>query len=386
MATLLEYVTNEVYTYRADSIHDAMKQMARRGGPQAVFALIQSIYVKSSEILDRPVKIQIDQDGKKQQNTELSRRIYNCLQILVEELAKMSEAGQIEFNYDNFTLVLQAFSHPLCSPNHRSLKNSFKVLEKQITEEKLQSLFEQWIDQMIEQFLKRRTGILSDNSTVQHIAKNMLVYMSWAGKLEQVVKEMVPIFEYKPIQMLYKMEALFKQEFDTISHYDLLFYSEMTKDLLRMFASRDETSIKVALRLPDDQGAEAEESKSPGDAQKAEEPQVKAELAAPVDLAAALKARAKKGKDKKKKKAKGKAPAPAATSKPAAASAPAAQAKSADAPTAPVETKEERNKSDRKQLLFYVEKLRQIKATHVSICQEALLMGNDCKLAERLNY
>ena len=52
---------------------------------------------------------------------------------------------------------------------------------------------------MIEQFLKRRTGILSDNSTVQHIAKNMLVYMSWAGKLEQVVKEMVPIFEYKPI-------------------------------------------------------------------------------------------------------------------------------------------------------------------------------------------
>ena len=111
----------------------------------------------------------------------------------------MSEAGQIEFNYDNFTLVLQAFSHPLCSPNHRSLKNSFRVLEKQITEEKLQSLFEQWIDQMIEQFLKRRTGILSDNSTVQHIAKNMLVFMSWAGKLEQVVKEMVPIFEYKPI-------------------------------------------------------------------------------------------------------------------------------------------------------------------------------------------
>lgn len=36
--------------------------------------------------------------------------------------------------------------------------------------------------------------------------------------------------------------------------------------------------------------------------------------------------------------------------------------------------------------MTYVEKLRQIKATHVAICQEILLVGNQCDVAERLNY
>ena len=36
--------------------------------------------------------------------------------------------------------------------------------------------------------------------------------------------------------------------------------------------------------------------------------------------------------------------------------------------------------------MTYVEKLRQIKATHVALCQEILLVGNQCDVAERLNY
>lgn len=103
----------------------------------------------------------------------------------------------------------------------------------------------------------------------------------------------------------------------------------------------------------------------------------------PVDLAALLR-KAKKGAKDKKKAKKGKK-APASFAKPAAASAPAsAPAQTEDAQ--PEMTKEERNKSDREQLLSFVEKLRQLKASHISTCQEILLWGNECELAESLNY
>jgi len=103
----------------------------------------------------------------------------------------------------------------------------------------------------------------------------------------------------------------------------------------------------------------------------------------PVDLAALLR-KAKKGAKDKKKAKKGKK-APASFAKPAAASAPAsAPAQTEDAQ--PEMTKEERNKSDREQLLSFVEKLRQLKASHISTCQEILLWGNECELVESLNY
>ena len=153
--------------------------------------------------------------------------------------------------------------------------------------------------------MKRRTGILSDNKTVRHIAKNVLILFSWAGQMETLLPEMVPIFDYKPIQMLNKMEGLLHQDFDRISHYDLMFYSEMSKDLLKLFASRDSVTERQALRQPDQNEAEEEKKEEPA---QPEESKVKVDLEKPVDLAAALAARGKKGKDKKKgkKAAKGK--------------------------------------------------------------------------------
>ena len=129
---------------------------------------------------------------------------------------------------------------------------------------------------------------------------------------------MVPIFEYKPIQMLNKMEFILNQEFDTIGHYDLMFYSEMSKDLIKLFNTRDTISERKALRLPDE--AAEEEKEAPV---AVEEPKVQADLAKPLDLAALMK-RGKKSKDKKKAKkaTKGKAP----SSKPAAAAAPSTSA------------------------------------------------------------
>ena len=150
--------------------------------------------------------------------------------------------------------MLQSVCHPfVCQQDHhRNLRKTFDFLTRVFEEDRLSTLFQVNLDRLTEQFLKRRTGILSDNLKVRHIAKNVLVFVSWAGLLEKLLPQMVPIFEYKPIQMLNKMEFILKQEFDTISHYDLMFYSEMSKDLMKLFSTRDVISEKIALRIPDE--------------------------------------------------------------------------------------------------------------------------------------
>ena len=55
---------------------------------------------------------------------------------------------------------------------------------------------------------------------------------------------MMPVFNYKPIETLDRLETLFRNEFDRISHYDLLFYSEMTKDMLLIYREQDEKATK----------------------------------------------------------------------------------------------------------------------------------------------
>ena len=96
-------------------------------------------------------------------------------------------------------------------------------------------MFRVYADKMVEQFLRRRTGILSPDLKVRRLAQNILICLGWAGELEKMLPSMESIFNYKPIQMLDKMEELLKSEFDRISHYDLMFYSEMSKDLIQIF-------------------------------------------------------------------------------------------------------------------------------------------------------
>jgi len=74
----------------------------------------------------------------------------------------------------------------------------------------------------------------------------------------------MPIFNYKPVEMLEKVEKLFIAEFDKISHYDLMFYAEMTRDMLGMYSEKDTKCIKQILNLQNDEPASAasEESKA----------------------------------------------------------------------------------------------------------------------------
>ena len=55
--------------------------------------------------------------------------------------------------------------------------------------------------------------------------------------MRAIIPEMLPLFDYRPVEMLDKLETLLKNEFDRISHYDLMAYSEMCKDMLKINAA-----------------------------------------------------------------------------------------------------------------------------------------------------
>ena len=82
----------------------------------------------------------------------------------------------------------------MACPDLRSLKKAYQFLLRIITQEKLSAMFHQHSKTIIEKFLKRRTGILSDNLRVRGIAKNILILLSWAGFMDQLLPEMAPIF------------------------------------------------------------------------------------------------------------------------------------------------------------------------------------------------
>lgn len=70
-SALLEYATNQVYTFRSDSVYRTFEAIAKRD-TEAGFKLLEALFVKQSEIADRkPAKPVIDEEGAKSQNTEL---------------------------------------------------------------------------------------------------------------------------------------------------------------------------------------------------------------------------------------------------------------------------------------------------------------------------
>ena len=111
---------------------------------------------------------------------------------------------------------------------------------------------------------------------------------------------MMPLFNYKPVEMLDRIQTLLTNEFDRISHYDLLFYSEMTKDMLSMYKDQDEKAKKLVLCEKDD-SKPIEETKDEGPQTIGASDDIDSELMAMLNKAS------------KSKKSKGKA----APSKPA---------------------------------------------------------------------
>jgi len=95
----------------------------------------------------------------------------------------------------------------------------------------LSSYFQKYIQDIIQYALVQRTGILSPNDTLREIGKNMLICLGWQGYLPDYIGKLVTILNYKPLELTTKLRALIKQEASAIGPYDMMFYSEVTKDL-----------------------------------------------------------------------------------------------------------------------------------------------------------
>ncbi len=59
--------------------------------------------------------------------------------------------------------------------------------------------------------------------------------------------DIIKVLNYKPLEMAQKLEKIFKEEFEKISFYDLMMYSEVSKDLLHVFDDKDKETIKKEL-------------------------------------------------------------------------------------------------------------------------------------------
>jgi hypothetical protein len=179
---------------------------------------------------------------------------------------------------------------------------------------------------------------------------------------------------------------VFTEEFDRISFYDLMFYSEVSKDLLNVFSSRDIATIRKELSTASDEpGASPGASEVPLEEEKEEAAPTKA--IDPSKLAAMMlkqKAADKKAGAAAKKPAAKSAtpakPAPQATKK-----APAAAAK--EEAHQPMD-KEKRNKADRAQLISYMQEIQRIKGVQVEAALEIVKRANqnDIQLDMTLNH
>jgi len=76
-----------------------------------------------------------------------------------------------------------------------------------------------------------------------------LVALAWSGHLDKFITYVSPVFSYSPLERLETLEALLTQEFDKISHYDLVYFSEITKGLAGTFDERNKECRYSLLEL-----------------------------------------------------------------------------------------------------------------------------------------
>jgi hypothetical protein len=111
----------------------------------------------------------------------------------------------------------------------------------------LQEHFEQTHQELIQFAIRSRTGVLSHDATLRAMAVNIGVTLANQNLIGALMPDITKILNYKPLEMTQKLEKIFREEFDRISFYDLMMYSEVSKDLLNVFNERDSEIIKKEL-------------------------------------------------------------------------------------------------------------------------------------------
>lgn len=128
------------------------------------------------------------------------QRIRSTLGLVLKNAIAASQTT--DFTADLFMLVLKAALHPVACNDRLSLRKMTDKLQSILTTQAYYSLFQQHHECLVEVFLKQRTGILSPNQEVRHLAQNVLVTMSWSGHLDKFLQFVGPIFNYSAIERL----------------------------------------------------------------------------------------------------------------------------------------------------------------------------------------
>jgi hypothetical protein len=188
-------------------------------------------------------------------------------------------------------------------------------LEELFPEGKLSSYFASTQTELVDYAIRSRSGILSPNPVLRAMAINIGVALSSQKLITAFIDDIAKIMNYKPLEMAQKLEKIFLEEYERISFYDLMMYSEVSKDLLNVFKDRDLAVVKKELAVQQD--AEASVA---GQAEQAVQEEEKEE-APPVDpsklTAMLLKQAAAKKKAEAAKKPAGKPAAPVKAAAPA---------------------------------------------------------------------
>lgn len=100
--------------------------------------------------------------------------------------------------------------------------------------------------------IRERSGILSPDKTLRDRAVNIGVALASQDLFSAFIGDLAKILNYKPLELSHKLETIFTEEFERISFYDLMFYSEVSKDLLNVFSARDIATIKKELAVQEE--------------------------------------------------------------------------------------------------------------------------------------
>jgi hypothetical protein len=238
------YLTNEIHRFRSKQVLKTLEALSSTWSPEHLKHFLTILYAKSSQHSEKPIQYYTNEEDEppKRQSSNLSTRLMNVFKIISESCLKNSE----ELPEENlFLSMVRIVCHPLVSGNYKILKANFADFTTLLGgEEKINQLFERSQEIMIENNLIRRSGILSSNKNLRTLAKNQLVCLGWTGKLELFIQKMIPVFNYKPLEMLDKMEAIFKSgSLERVPSYELEFYAQMTKDLMKTFGQKDESIL-----------------------------------------------------------------------------------------------------------------------------------------------
>lgn len=273
---------------------------------------------------------------------------------------------------EEFISLVKTICHPFVSKNNKDLKGLIKTLEEIFTNGKLAQYFEANQKALVDFAIRERSGILSHNATLRSLSINIGVVLASQNLFEAFIDDLAKIMNYKPLEMIQKLEKVFVEEFDRISFYDLMFYSEVAKDLLNVFSARDIATIKKELAQQAETAAVDGAGSSPS-ALEEEKEEAPSKAIDPSKLAAMM---LKQSAAAKKGGAGAKKPAVAASKPtPAKSSAPAKKTAPKDEAHQPVD-KEKRNKADRQQLIDCMQEMQRIKGQQIEAALEIVKRVN----------